>query len=776
MQSPKTCLAMLGIVIGIIGANPGVQAGGPLFFDEATGEPYRWFEVDGQNQIIRHRATFYIETGPLGMIANDVVVEQTRQAFQTWESVSIADLQIEELLDVPADRRSFFEKDITAADFLVDQDGDGQPDDGDGDGVQDAFACDALATPFNSTPFECELIRQCVANNGSNCPSPVILDSGGEIFDLLGISQSVVGFSGPLLVLPFPDPSPGIAVLQARVFINGLFFDGNPATPDLDDNAQTTETSFDDPTGDRFLAGILTHEIGHFLGLAHSVVNGNQTAFNPAIGSLGTTTRGQQNIPPPIDALVSTPLSVTETMFPNALFRRDDQRNFSDSLETDDEVALARLYPCTAAGQVAARAANRPGCTQAFAPNTGTISGRVFIPDPTQPDGFKPAQGIVVVARCLNCPVSTVSPDNPDSALTVAVSQLTGDRFAPRRCLITLPDLVDPNLPGMVGLAGVCQDESFPGPSDECNARFPGAVGDSVCGHASGFGLSLPQLLPSDQENLYTLQGLPPGEYLVQILQAVTGGFSSPVRSSFVSSTRILTDDDNLLTFFPNPQTGEFYNGPQAGCGDVGMTCGNEAGDSSDNPFAFSRITVAAGQTVANVNIFLNTGDTTINGDGSPGPLFSSPGFDFCGLGDVGGQNGDGPPDGIVDDNDILSVVRAKLQFDTDGTLSERADMNQDGAITSLDVDTITDIVAIPRPFGAPTGQEGIRGLAPFDAICVAARDGGCRIQAPVEAFQTDAEGNPLFDDQGQLIVDAEICATADTLGCQVIGCPNEGS
>ncbi len=123
-----------------------------------------------------------------------------------------------------------------------------------------------------------------------------------------------------------------------------------------------------------------------------------------------------------------------------------------------------------------------------------------------------------------------------------------------------------------------------------------------------------------------------------------------------------------------------------------------------------------------------------------------------------------------------LSVVLAKMQFDRDGTLNERAEINKDGAISSLDVDTITDIVAIPRPFSAPTGQEFIRGLAPFDAICVAARDGGCRIQAPVEAFQRDAEGNALFDAQGNLMVSVEICATAGTLGCQVIGCPNGGS
>lgn len=336
---------------------------------------------------------------------------------------------------------------------------------------------------------------------------------------------------------------------------------------------------------------------------------------------------------------------------------------------------------------------------------------------------------------------------------------MTGDQFAPRRCFVNFGR-------GIVGFAGACQEESFPGPSEECSDRFPNAVGATFCGVLSGFGLSMPQALPSAQENLYTLQGLPPGEYIIQVFQATTGGYSSPIRSSFGPSPTIRLDedllftlfpDDRLFTFFPNPQTGEFYNGPQTGCGSTGLTCGNEMGNSSDNPFAFTRITVTAGQTVENVNIFLNTDDTF-------GPFLSA-GFDYCGLGDVGGQNGIGPPDGIVNDDDIFSVVRAKMQFDTDGTLNDEADINRDGAITFLDVDTITDIVAVPRPFSGTTGQEVVRGLAPFDAICVAARDGGCRIQAPAEAFQTDAEGN--------VVVNQEICDTATTIGCQVIGCPN---
>lgn len=696
-----------------------VHAGGPLFFNETDGEPFRWFNLDSQNQRI-FRAVFYVETGGLGKISNQVAAKAARDAFATWEKVPTADLQIQEILDVPPDKVSFFRKDISRADFFFDNNGDGKPN---------PFTCNALGPdrPFLINPFECELIRQCVLNNLINCPSPVIFDSDGGIFDALGVAASVIGFSGPLLVLPIPLPGPPpsqlISILQARVFINGLFFDGDPNTPRSPDAPPLN--FIDDPKGDRFLPGILTHEIGHFLGLAHSVVNGNPAAFNPSVSSVGTSTRGRLDPSIPVDALVSVSLKQVETMFPLALVTQDEQLSFSNFLKGDDEVALSTLYPCTAQ----ARAAGNT-CTQDFFASTGTISGKVFIQNTS-----RPAQGVVVIGRRVD------DPNTPDSVLATAVSQLTGATFAPRRCLADL-DLNGDGNTDISGLLGPCAVPGFP--SAECSTRFPNAVGPTQCGFVS-FGLTPNEVrpIPSDQENLYVLQGLPPGEYIVQAIQTVIGGYSSPVRSSFDPSTAIRSDDNVLLNFFPNPQTGEFYNGPANGCGASSTPCGNETGDRADNPFAFTRIKVAAGSpAVENVNIFLNASD-------SVEAILSDPGFDYCGLGDVNA-------DGTVSEDDILAVVMAKDAFDRNQILNKRADINGDGAVTFLDIDAITDIVASPRPFVGSTAQEIIRGLAPFEAICSAAK-GRCRIQAPVETSQEER---------------TQICQTAKAIGCQVIDCP----
>jgi hypothetical protein len=67
----------------------------------------------------------------------------------------------------------------------------------------------------------------------------------------------------------------------------------------------------------------------------------------------------------------------------------------------------------------------------------------------------------------------------------------------------------------------------------------------------------------------------------------------------------------------------------------------------------------------------------------------------FCGLGDVDGNGG-------VDQNDIQAVAQAKAAFDRDPNALAglpRADLNQDGRISFLDLDVITDIVSLPEPF-----------------------------------------------------------------------------
>lgn len=708
----------LAILCGLCGFASVARAGGPLIFNEADGRLFPWLD---------NRAVYFAETGRLGNLSNEIATAAVEKSFKNWTDVATADLRVENLDGIVLpEKLAPFKKDITAEDFTVE-------------------SCTLPVPDGNTTTFVefrifCELERTCLEQeDATNCLSPVIFDEDGSITaSLFGENSGTLGFTGALL-FTLPDSSVGPHTVQAFTVLNGAAFDQNP------------NNSFaDDPDGTRYLEAVVTHEFGHFLGLGHSSANGDIARLNPAVTTVGATQTQPSNpsalsSAPPVDSLVTVEASEVERMYP-ILLTDADNRVPPPFIKTDDESTLSTIYPCTADGVAKGR------CKRDLA-QTGTISGHVFIPSGGQ---LTNAQGVLVIARRMD--------DNGEgaSALTGVVAQITGSTFAPRRCNGTV--FTDTNGNGQLdsdeaavaftGLFGSCStvdDPQTPNVDEgevECKELLKNFLGGSFVGSCGFFSSSFsnPREIGKDAaENSFTLTGLSPGTYIVQAASLFDGSYSSPVRATFglILSLKpaILSDDNSVPAFFPNPQIGEFYNGPAGGCGASTADCGNETASAADNPFAFTPIQVTAGKPVENVNIFLNTPERG---------FFRDPGFDFCGLGDVDGN-------GIVEEKDILAVVQAKEK----GVVNRHTDLNADGIISSADVDIITDIVALPQPFVFEASDSELkRGLAPFEAICQAAA-GKCSLSAPAE--EIGADGKPT----------AELCQSAkDNGGCQVVGCP----
>jgi hypothetical protein len=749
----------IGFLLGFCLYTGSVQAGGPLAFNEAGGEPFFWLD---------NRAVYVVEQGDLSSaITNQDAAAAVRRAFKRWTDVPTADLQVVNLEDLPnglSDReRELFKKDIAADDFALTQ-------------------CSiAEIGTISLQRLLCDMFTACVdhinqviqgdrAPDELNCPSPIIFDQDGSITArAFPTGVGVLGFSTPVsfsapesstqqFSMRRGGPVPaGLApfgtglffrsrltdtiriesfrILQSFTVINGAFFG--------------KDSPFD---GDllEYLEALLVHESGHFLGLGHTNgPNGDSAALNPPPGQVSA-----QPLPPlspraatlgPVDALFSAiRFLYVESMYPFFLSKE------SGTPEKDDQVALSTLYPCSAAAIASGK------CQEDFF-SQGSIAGNVFIPD-TDSGQMTRAQGVLVTTR-------RIDDSSPDTALKEAVSQLSGSTFAPQRCWgpVFLDNngngIVDPGEPQVLsGCFGPCTVRDDPATPDvnegrvactqqikNLDARF---LFNGRCGWLNS---TLSESRPTGvtAESHFELTGLAPGKYIVQAAPVLLGGFPSPVRTSFFTATPTIHSDTNRdFTLFANPQTGEFYNGLPTGCDTDTAGCGNETGNTADNPFAYTLIEVPASGRVNNVNIVLNT--PTVRDT-----VFSDPGFDFCRLGDVDGN-------GSVDQGDIVAVGQAKAAFDQDPrSLAEnrRADLNEDGGITFLDLDIIVDIVSLPDPFHGVISQEIKRGLAPFEAICAAAARDGCRIQAPVKTLQSD--GTPSD----------EICLTAKEIGCQVIGC-----
>jgi hypothetical protein len=626
-----------------------------------------------------------------------------------------------------------FKRDLTVDDFIT------------------LVTCPVLASdPPNRqrSRFNCDQVRACFNLGGVNCPSPIVFDNDGQIIDsIFGPGAGVLGVSGPDLFIPSRN-----LIITGSSVINGTFFTA--------EEEQLRLAIDPNDTNALLLEGVLVHEIGHFLGLGHSSVNGDTALLNPTVQSLGSDRPRERGLEgtSPLDPLSAVSAPDVETMYPTNL---TGSTGFQNIPERDDESALARLYPCTNA------TASSGGCSRSVSA-TGTIAGRVFIHDPLNQGQFKSAQGVLVVARRLDS-------NDPPASLREAVSQLTGNTFAPRRCEGTIfldnnqngtpEDGIDGRPAGdetsFTGLFGPCtrSDDPFIAGQAECQAllndQFLG-VGYRFVGGCGFFrlGFGQPRAIGQDpQENAFALTDLTPGKYLIQALPVFQGGFSSPVRSTvglidgLVGQLRpvIVTDDNVVPALFPNPQIGEFYNGPATGCGTDLTSCGEEVGSFTDNPFVFTPIEVTAGGQVENINIFMNTSERN---------FLDEPGFEFCRIGDVNNEN-------IVDSADILEVLKQQASSDKGHNFNQRADINQDGQVTFFDVDLITDIVTLPRPFELTASQQELkRGIATFDAICRSAARDGCAIEAPANDIQENGNASDAT------------CARAKELGCRVIDCP----
>jgi hypothetical protein len=184
--------------------------------------------------------------------------------------------------------------------------------------------------------------------------SAILFDDTGEIFDFLfGFDSGVLGVAGPEWFDADAIPCTFGTITEGVALLNGPAFADAVAARD-----------------------VMVHEFGHYSGLAHTSVNGQNVAFGDPSG------------PDPFSFGAAGPTDV-ETMYPFYL----GPGSGTASLAKDDIATISTFYP-----------------EPSFFGTTGAIAGTV-----RAPNGTSKLTGIDVVARNLADPIGD------------AVSALSGD-------------------------------------------------------------------------------------------------------------------------------------------------------------------------------------------------------------------------------------------------------------------------------------------------------------------------------------------------------------
>ncbi|MBI2345695.1 MAG: matrixin family metalloprotease [Deltaproteobacteria bacterium] len=287
----------------------GLRAGVPEAIHPTTGEPIRWADPQA--------IPYWLDPGPLGRLSHTQTRELIEAMMGVWEEVDTAQFHWQ--------FAGLLETNVTGANV--------------GDFVNGTVCADDLAPSIPAMKAG---------------QSPIIFDDDGTIIDLLagtGASRKIVGRSG-FRCYDGSLANP-LAVTQAFVILNGRFIDGADDPVDLSTNAY---------------AAIMLHELGHYLGLHHSMVN--ETIFTDLLYGKRPAT-DSRFIP------VMYPLVHPETIAGTVL-------------KPDDVAAISALYP-----------------TPSFATTGGTLKGTIFTAQRI------PFRGANVVARRQDDPlcqaVATIS-------------------------------------------------------------------------------------------------------------------------------------------------------------------------------------------------------------------------------------------------------------------------------------------------------------------------------------------------------------------------------